>query len=159
MKNNEQSGVKKEIVITLNKKAFHEYEILQKFEAGLALLGTEVKSIRIHKANISDAYARIKNGELWLVNADIPVYKFGNINNHEPKRSRKLLLHKNELRRIDSKLKDKGLTIIPLKLFFSGSHAKVEMGIAKGKRLFEKRESIKKAESQRQLRRLTQERF
>lgn len=154
MKNSEQSVTKKEIIITLNKKAFHEYEILQKFEAGMVLLGTEIKSLRVHKANIGDAYARIKGSELWLINANIPVYKHGNINNHEPLRDRKLLLHKSELRKIDGKLKDRGLTIVPLKMYLLGAKAKVEIGIAKGKRSFDKRESIKKADVQRQLKRI-----
>jgi SsrA-binding protein len=154
MKNNEQSGTKKETVITLNKKAFHEYEILQKYDAGVALLGTEIKSIRVHKANIGDSYARMKNGELWLINANIPAYKFGNINNHAPLRDRKLLLHKNELRKIDTKLKDKGLTLIPLKMYFLGAKVKVEIGIAKGKKSYDKRESIKKADIARQLKRV-----
>jgi SsrA-binding protein len=157
MKNSEQTVTKKEITITLNKKAFHEYEILQKYEAGIALLGTEVKSIRVHKANIGDAYARMKDGELWLINSNIPAYKFGNINNHAPLRDRKLLLHKTELRKIETKLKDKGLTLIPLKMYFLGAKAKIEIGIAKGKRLYDKRESIKKADMQRQLKRIRSE--
>lgn len=155
MKNNEVTAAKKEIIITLNKKAFYEYEILQKYEAGLALVGTEVKALRVHKANISDAYARMKNGEVWLINSNIPVYKFGNLNNHQPMRDRKLLLHKNEIKKIDNKLKDKGLTMIPLKMYFSNAKAKIEIGIGKGKKSYDKRESIKKADVQRQLKRVT----
>jgi SsrA-binding protein len=154
MKNNEQSAVKKEITITLNKKAYYEYEILQKYEGGIVLLGTEIKALRVHKANIGDAYARMKNGEVWLVNSNIPVYKFGNINNHNPMRERKLLFHKSEIKKIDSKLKDKGLTLIPLKMYFLGSKAKIELGIAKGKKSYDKRESIKKADMKRQLSRV-----
>jgi SsrA-binding protein len=154
MKNSEQIVVKKETVITLNKKAYHEYEIIQKYEAGLALQGTEVKALRIHKANISDAYARMRKGELWLINSNIPSYKFGNINNHAPMRDRKLLLHKSEIKKIDYKLKDKGLTLIPLKLYFLGANAKIEIGIGKGKKAYDKRESIKKADIQRQLKRI-----
>ena len=154
MKNSEESVTKKEIIITLNKKAFHEYEILQKYEAGIMLLGTEIKSLRVHSANISDAYARIKKGELWLINSNIPAYKFGNLNNHAPLRERKLLLHKAELKKIDTKLKDKGLTLIPLKLYLFGAKAKIEIGIGKGKKSFDKREAIKKADVQRQLKRV-----
>jgi SsrA-binding protein len=154
MKNNEQSAVKKEITITLNKKAYYEYEILQKYEGGIVLLGTEIKALRVHKANIGDAYAKMKSGEVWLVNSNIPVYKFGNINNHNPMRERKLLFHKSEIRKIDSKLKDKGLTLIPLKMYFLGSKAKIELGIAKGKKSYDKRESIKKADMKRQLSRV-----
>ncbi len=154
MKNNEQSPVKKEITITLNKKAYYEYEILQKYEGGIVLLGTEIKALRVHKANIGDAYAKMKSGEVWLVNSNIPVYKFGNINNHNPMRDRKLLFHKSEIKKIDAKLKDKGLTLIPLKMYFLGAKAKIELGIAKGKKSYDKRESIKKADVQRQLSRV-----
>ena len=154
MKNSEESPAKKETIITLNKKAYHEYEIIQKYEAGIALLGTEIKSIRVHRANIADAYARIKNGELWLVNSNIPAYKFGNINNHVPLRERKLLLHKLELKKIDTKLKDKGLALIPLKMYFLGAKVKLEIGIGKGKKSYDKRESIKKADIKRQLARV-----
>lgn len=143
-----------EKVIALNKKAYYEYEILNKYDAGIALLGTEIKSLRGMKGSIQEAYARIKNGELWLVNANIPEYKFGSLNNHEPVRDRKLLLHRTEIKKIENKLKDKGLTLIPLKLFFSGPFVKVEIGIAKGKKLYDKRESIKKADVQRQLKRV-----
>ena len=154
MKNSEESPAKKETIITLNKKAYYEYEIIQKFDAGIVLQGTEVKSLRTHRANIGDAYARMKKGEIWLVNANIPVYKFGNLNNHEPTRERKLLLNKNEIRKIDTKLKDKGLTLVALKMYFLGAKAKVEIGIGKGKKAFDKRETIKKADVQRQLKRI-----
>lgn len=143
-----------EKVITLNKKAYYEYEILNKYDAGIALSGTEIKSLRSMKGSIQEAYARIKNGELWLINSNIPEYKFGNLNNHVPVRDRKLLLHRTEIKKIENKLKDKGLTLIPLKLFFSGPYAKIEIGIAKGKKLYDKRESIKKADVDRQLKRV-----
>ena len=127
---------------------------MQKYDAGIVLTGTEVKSLRTHKANVGDAYARVKNGEVWLVNANIPAYKFGNLNNHEPNRTRKLLLAKSEIRKIILKMNDKGLTMVPLKMYFSGSHAKVEIGVAKGKKLYDKRESIKRSEIQRKLKRV-----
>ncbi len=159
MKDNEpreksEPGIRKERVITLNKKAYHEYEILNKYEAGIELWGTEIKSLRGLKGSIQEAYARMKNGEVWLINSNIPEYKFGNLNNHVPLRDRKLLLKRSEIRKIENKLKDKGLTLIPLKLYFSGPFVKIEIGLAKGKKLYDKRESIKKADMQRQLKRI-----
>lgn len=145
---------RKETVIALNKKAFHDYEILSKYEAGIVLTGTEVKSLRDHKASLVDAYGRIKSGEVWLWNINIPIYRLGTYTNHEPGRMRKLLLRKSEIRKLDQKLKDKSLTIVPLKLYFDGPYVKVEIGLAKGKKLYDKRESIKKAEVQRKLKRI-----
>jgi len=162
MKENEKVGItasrvdagRKEHVITLNKKGRHDYEILSVYEAGIVLQGTEVKSLRGYKASIQEAYARVKGGEIWMVNSNIPIYKHGNIANHEPVRDRKLLLSKKEIRKIDQKLKEKGLTLIPLKLFFSGPFVKVEIGLAKGRKLYDKRESIRKEESKKQLKRV-----
>jgi len=154
MKENDKVGTRKEYVITLNKKGRHDYEILNTYEAGIVLTGTEVKSLRDHKASIQEAYARIKGGEVWLVSSNIPIYKHGNIANHDPLRERKLLLSKSEIRKIDQKLKEKGLTLIPLKLFFSGPFIKVEIGLAKGKKLYDKRETIRKEESKRHLKRV-----
>ena len=154
MKDTDKVGTRKEHVITLNKKARHDYEILSTYEAGIVLTGTEVKSLRDHKASIQEAYARIKGGEVWLVSSNIPVYKHGNISNHEPLRERKLLLTKSEIRKIDQKLKEKGLTLVPLKLFFSGPFVKIEIGLAKGKRLYDKRETIRKEESKKHLKRV-----
>ncbi len=145
---------RKELVITLNKKARHDYEILSTYEAGLVLTGTEVKSLRTHKASIQEAYARIKNGEIWLVSSNIPVYKHGSITNHEPLRDRKILLLKRDIRKIDQKLKEKGLTLIPLKLYFSGPFVKIDIGLAKGKKLYDKRDSIRKEETKKQLKRV-----
>jgi SsrA-binding protein len=146
---------RKETVIALNKKAYHDYEILNKYDAGIVLSGTEVKSLRDHKANLTDSYGRIKNGEIWLWNMDIPVYRLGTFTNHEAGRIRKLLLKKSEIRKIEVKLKDKSLTLVPLKLYFFGPFVKVELGLGKGKKLYDKRESIKKAEVQRKLKRVT----
>lgn len=135
-----------------NKKASFEYSFLQTYTAGIMLTGTEVKSIRDGKANFTDSFCVIMNGELFLKNMHISEYKEGSYNNHEPKRVRKLLLNKEELRKIQSKLKEKGTTIIPVKLFFNErSIAKIEIAIAKGKKLFDKRESIKDKDMKRQM--------
>lgn len=137
--------------ITSNRKAFHEYFITQKIEAGISLLGTEVKALRAGKANLVDAYAAIKNGEVWLVNAHIGFYDHGNINNHEPLRKRKLLLKKSEIKKLTVKLNEKGFTLIPLRLYFTNGKVKVELGLARGKRSYDKREAIAKRDAQRDL--------
>jgi SsrA-binding protein len=141
-------------IIGTNRKANFQYVILKKYEAGMVLLGTEVKSLREAKVNMQDAYAKFIDDELWLVNCHISEYKFGNINNHEPLRNRKLLLNKTELRKIKSQLQEKGLTMIPLRMYFINAKAKVELGIAKGKKLYDKRETIKQRETQRKLKRI-----
>lgn len=141
-------------VIATNRKANFEYEILEKYEAGIVITGTEVKSLRIGKANLQDAYGRISNDEVWLINSHISEYKFGNINNHEPLRNRKLLLNRKEIRKIKQALQERGLTLVPLKMYFRGSLVKVEIGIARGKKLYDKRESIKKRETERKLSRI-----
>jgi SsrA-binding protein len=152
-----QKAERKERVITVNKKAFHDYEISGKYEAGLVLSGTEIKSLRLLKGNIRDSYARInKTGEIWLINSNIPEYKYGTYNNHSALRDRKLLLHRNEIKKLRTKLQDKGFTLIPLRLYFSGPFVKAELGLAKGKRKYDKREAIKKEESKRQLKRIKQ---
>ena len=135
--------------ITVNRKARHEYSILQTFEAGIVLQGTEVKALRQGKANLVDSYANIEKGELWLMSANISAYEQGNINNHEPTRPRKLLLNKSEIRRLIGKVKEKGLTLIPLRLYFKNGKVKVELAIAKGKKVYDKRESIAKRDFQR----------
>jgi len=147
---------RKEKVITVNKKAYHDYEIFNKYEAGIVLLGSEVKSLRQNKGSVQDAYAKLTKGEIWLINSNIPEYKYSTIESHEPLRDRKLLLHNNEIRKITVKLREKGFTLIPLKLYFSGPHVKVELGLAKGKRQYDKREAIKREEIQRQLKRVKQ---
>jgi SsrA-binding protein len=135
--------------ITVNRKARHEYTIIQTYEAGIVLQGTEVKSLRLGKANLVDSYANLKNGEVWLVSAHISVYEQGNINNHEPTRTRKLLLNKSEIRKLIGKVKEKGLTLIPLRLYFKNGKVKVELALAKGKKVYDKRESIAKKDLQR----------
>ncbi len=136
--------------ITVNRKARHEYAILQTYEAGLVLQGTEVKSLRQGKANLVDSYANLKNGEVWLIGAHISIYEQGNINNHEPTRPRKLLLNKSEIRKLIGKVKEKGLTLIPLRLYFKNGKVKVELALAKGKKVYDKRESIAKKDLQRE---------
>lgn len=136
--------------ITVNRKANHEYLILQTIEAGIALVGTEVKSLRQGKANLVDGYAKIENGEVWLVNVNISEYTQGNINNHDPRRDRKLLLNRSEIRKLIGKTKEKGLTLVPLRLYFKNGKVKVELSLAKGKKVYDKRESIAKRDFQRQ---------
>ena len=136
--------------ITVNRKARHEYSILQTFEAGIVLQGTEVKSLRAGKANLVDSYASLKNAEVWLIGAHISEYTQGNINNHLPVRDRKLLLKKSEIRRLIGKVKEKGLTLIPLRLYFKDGKVKVELALAKGKKVYDKRESIAKRDLQRE---------
>lgn len=135
--------------ITVNRKARHEYTILQTYEAGIVLQGTEVKSLRQGKANLVDSYASLKDGEVWLYGAHISVYDQGNINNHEPTRTRKLLLNKSEIKKLIGKVKEKGLTLIPLRLYFSNGRVKVELALAKGKKIYDKREAIAKKDVQR----------
>jgi SsrA-binding protein len=130
--------------ITVNRKARHEYSIIQSFETGIVLVGTEVKSLRQGKANLVDSYAKLKDSEVWLVNLHISEYSQGNINNHEPKRDRKLLLNKSEIRKLIGKTKEKGLTLIPLRLYFKKGKVKLELALAKGKKVYDKRRDIAK---------------
>lgn len=132
-----------------NRKAFHDYHIEETIEAGISLLGTEVKSLREGLGNLKDSYVLIKDDEVFLLNCHISPYSHGNILNHEPLRTRKLLLHRKEIDRLRGKAAQKGYSLIPLKIYFKGSLAKVEVGLAKGKRLFEKRETIKEREARR----------
>ena len=133
-------------LITLNRKALHDYDILEKVEAGLVLTGTEIKSIRAGRANLRDAYARPEGGELWLVNAHIAQYPQGGIYNHEPTRPRKLLLHSDQLADLVANVTQKGLTIVPLRLYIRNHVAKVELGLARGKRQYDKRRAIRERE-------------
>lgn len=140
-------------IVTVNRKARHDYHVLEKYEAGMALKGTEVKSLRAGKANLQDSFARIENAELILYNMHIGHYEQGNRFNHEPKRPRKLLMHKREIMRLLGKTQEKGLTLIPLRIYFTRGRAKVELALAKGKRSFDKRESIKARDAQREMER------
>jgi len=137
-----------------NRSAYHEYAIEDKYDAGLVLLGTEVKSLRDGKASFADSYCYFNHGELWVKSLHIAEYKHGSYNNHDPLRERKLLLNKRELKKMDAKIKEKGYTIVPLKIFFNADgRAKMEIGLGKGKKLHDKRESIKERESSRELKR------
>ena len=128
--------------ITSNRRAFFDYEILDRCEAGLVLTGTEIKSVRLGKVDLREAYARPVNGELWLMNVHIATYDPANIYNHEPKRSRKLLLHKNEIAHLASEVAEKRLTIVPLRMYIKNHVAKVEIALARGKRQYDKRRAI-----------------
>ncbi|OPY73354.1 MAG: SsrA-binding protein [Syntrophorhabdus sp. PtaU1.Bin058] len=146
-------------VICANKKAYHDYHIEEKFEAGIVLTGTEVKALREGKANLKDSYARVKDGELFLVNAHISPYSCGNIYNHDPKRTRKLLMHGREIDRLVGKVKERGFTLVPLSLYFNKRNmAKMEIALAKGKTLYDKRESIRKKDEKRLRERETRQR-
>lgn len=141
-----------------NKRARHEYFVLDSYESGIELKGTEVKSLRAGKANLTDAYARIKNGEVILVGLHISPYDHGNINNHDPLRTRKCLLHKREISKIKSSIEKDGFTLVPLKIYFNNSgKAKIELGICKGKQLHDKRESIKERDTKREMNRAMRE--
>jgi SsrA-binding protein len=134
-----------------NRKAFHNYEILENLEAGIQLLGTEVKSLREHGGNLQDAYVALHLGEAWLKNCSISPYKFGNIYNHEEKRERKLLLHKREIARLKSLVEEKGYTVVPLSMYFSKGHIKVRIAVARGKKAYDKRASIKARDAKRDI--------
>ena len=133
-----------------NKKAYYNYFILKEIEAGIELVGTEIKSIRKGSANIKDSYIRIKDNEVFLINTYIEKYEQGNNFNHHPTRERKLLLHKKEIKKLYEEVKTEGVTLIPLKIYLKNNHAKVLIGVAKGKKLYDKRESIKKRDIERE---------
>ncbi len=139
--------------LTSNRRAFHEYEILETFEAGIALTGTEIKSLRDHGGSLQDAYVVIKGSEAWLKNSSIAPYRFGNIHNHEEKRERKLLLHKREIAKLYSLQQEKGLALIPLSFYLKKGRVKVKVASAKGKKLYDKRADSKSREHQRSIER------
>jgi SsrA-binding protein len=137
-------------VVCTNRKARHDYEIVETYEAGIVLKGTEVKSLREGRANLKDSYAKIKDGEIFLLNAHISPYAYGNVNNHDPERQRKLLMHKREIMRLLGKVKERGYTLVPLSIYFDkNNRAKVELALAKGKSSYDKRESIKRRDEKR----------
>jgi SsrA-binding protein len=146
-------------VVADNRRARHEYEILSTIETGIELYGTEVKSMRAGKANLADAFARIEKGQLWLHNCHISPYEHGNRFNHEPLRPRRLLAHSNEIARLEQQMKEKGLTLIPLKLYFKRNWVKVDLALARGKHLYDKREAITERDSKRQLDRLVKQKY
>jgi SsrA-binding protein len=141
-----------EKLIASNKKAYHEYFILDKLEAGIALLGTEVKSAREGRVNLKDSYAMVRDGEAFLLNCHISPYSHGNRENHEPTRTRKLLLHQKEIRKLIGKTQEKGLTVVPLRVYFKRGRMKVELGIARGKKLYDKRETERHKDLEREAR-------
>jgi SsrA-binding protein len=139
--------------VVVNRRARHDYFILDKIEAGIALRGTEVKSIRNGKVNLGDAYAQIEDGEAWLLQMHISPYEQGNRFNHDPLRRRKLLLHRRQILKLKQATQEKGLTLIPLALYFKGSHLKVELGLAKGKRHHDRREDVARRDAEREMQR------
>ena len=140
-------------VITVNRKAYHDYHIQESLEAGIVLKGSEIKSIRLGKVNLSDAYAKPENGELWLYNSHIASYDAASYNTHEPIRPRKLLLHRKEMDILAGKVLQKGLTLVPLKLYIKHGVAKVELGVGRGKKDYDKREAIARRDAEREIER------
>lgn len=140
--------------VATNRKAYHDYYIEETIEAGMALLGTEVKSLRLGLASLADSYAILKANEVFLINVNISPYPHGNIMNHEPLRTRKLLLHREEIRKLFGKIVQKGFTLIPLKIYFQRGKAKVLIGLAKGKKVYDKRETIREKEIKREVERV-----
>ncbi len=147
-----------DVLIAENRKAFHEYHILETFEAGVQLLGTEVKGIREGKANLRDSFARVERGEVWLYNVHINPYSHRGYVDHDPRRRRKLLLHAQEIRKLIGKTTEKGLTLVPLRMYFKKGRVKVAISLVKGKQLHDKRETLRKRETDRETRAAVKER-
>ena len=144
--------------IAENRKAFHDYHILETFEAGVVLLGTEVKSIREGNVNLRDSFARVEGGEVWIYNIHINPYSHRGYSDHEPTRKRKLLLHRQEIRKLIGKTVEKGMTLVPTRMYFSNGHVKIGLGLARGKQAHDKRETIKRREADRETRAAVKER-
>ena len=142
-----------EKVIAENRKARHKFEILDSLECGIALVGSEVKSLRTGRTSLDESYGRVKKGEVWLIGCDIPEYLEASRMNHDPKRPRKLLMHRVEIRKFAGQAHEKGLTLVPLKMYFKQGRAKLLLGLCRGKKLHDKRETLKKADSQRDIQR------
>ena len=138
-------------IVATNKKAYHDYFIEDTYEAGIALTGTEVKSIRAGKVNLKESFCRIKNGEVFINNMNVAAYDFGNRENHDPTRMRKLLLHHAEIDKLTRLTEQKGLTLVPTKIYFSKNHIKLEIGVGRGKKLHDKRETLKRKEADREM--------
>ena len=153
MARSDKSSESKERDVCRNRRAFHEYEVSDRLECGLVLMGTEVKSLRVGQASIEEAYGRIDGDELWLINCDIPEYAMGNQMNHKPRRSRKLLVHRREIANFAGKASQKGFTLIPLRLYFKEGRAKLELAVCRGKQLHDKRQDMKKKDADREIRR------
>jgi len=142
-----------EKLIVDNRKARHDYELLERFECGIVLVGTEVKSLREGRASLGQAFGDVRDGEVWLVNAEIATYDHGNISNHEPMRDRKLLLHRSEIASLYGKVREKGLTLVPTRMYWKDGRAKVEVALARGKQTIDKRRDLQKRDAQRQIER------
>lgn len=146
-------------VVAKNRRASHDYELLERFEAGLVLTGTEIKSVRENKVSLQHSYVQPRDGELWLIDANIAQYEHGGYENHEPKRARKLLLHRREINKIIDELAQKGLTLIPTMVYLKNGLAKVEIALARGKRKFDKRQDLAKRDAERQVQRALREKY
>jgi SsrA-binding protein len=146
--------VKHKRVVASNRKAFHEYQVEDRIQAGIALTGTEIKSVRASKVNFTDSFARIENNSVFLYHANISIYEQGTYNNHEPRRTRRLLLNRAEIKKLQRKVEEKGYTLIPLSMYILGAWAKVEIGLCRGKKLYDKRETVKQRDGERELRRV-----
>lgn len=155
-----EAGARKLVtsLVASNRRALHEYEILEKFEAGLVLLGPEVKSLREGRANLSDSYAVLRRGEAYLINAHVSPYDKAGRDNPDPRRERKLLLNRAEIRRLTVRVAERGFTLVPLSLYFKNGRAKVEIGLARGKRIYDKRESLRRREEERDMERAVRDR-
>lgn len=151
-----KSGIK---IVAKNRRASFDYHLLERYEAGLVLTGTEIKSVRANQVNLQRSYVQPRGDELWLIDANIAQYEHGSSQNHEPKRPRKLLLHRREINNILDELRQKGLTLIPTKLYLKDGLAKVEIALARGKRKYDKRQDIAKRDSERQVRRALREKY
>jgi SsrA-binding protein len=149
-KDKDGEGIK---LICRNKRAFHEYNLFERLECGIALTGTEVKSLREGSSSLEDAYAKVENGEVWLLGSDIPEYSMAHRLNHKPKRPRKLLLHRREIAKFAGKASERGFTLVPLRMYFKQGRAKVELAVARGKQLHDKRQALKNADAKRDIRR------
>jgi SsrA-binding protein len=143
--------------IATNRKALHDYFIEDTYEAGIALTGTEIKSVRAARVNLRDGFVQIRSGEAWLLNVHISPYDFGNRENHEPRRERKLLLHQREIRKLQSKVAERGWTIVPLRMYLKDGRAKIEIALVRGKRLYDKRDAVAERDADRELRRAVKE--
>lgn len=145
-------------VLATNRKAYHDYSIEETEEAGIVLTGTEIKSVRAGSVNLRDSYAQVKNGEMWLMNAHISPYEPASRENADPYRDRKLLMHRKEIMRLMGRAQEKGLTLIPLRMYLKKNRAKIELGLARGKKMYDKREAISKRDSDREIQRAVKER-
>lgn len=148
-----------EKILATNRKAYHDYFIEERIEAGISLLGSEVKSIRQGRVNLQDSFARVENGELWLHHMHISPYEQANLFNHDPLRKRKILLHKTQISRLTSKTQEKGFTLVPLRLYLQKSYIKVELGLCKGKKLYDKREAIAEKTAKREIERIAKQKY